>query len=164
MLPSHASEHHLSGGGQMGGARDSTLAPDDDAHQHTCAPFRRERGPALASAAGSQHDSGMAGETGVEVDGRRLRMTNLDKVLYPQTGTTKADVARYYSEVAHVLLPHSAGRAVTRKRWVDGVGTARRPKDAFFSKALDAGTPSWVARADIAHTDRIGTYPIIDSP
>src|SRR5699024_3537806 len=100
----------------------------------------------------------------VEVDGRRLRMTNLDKVLYPQTGTTKADVARYYSEVAHVLLPHSAGRAVTRKRWVDGVGTARRPKDAFYSKALDAGTPSWVARADIAHTDRIGTYPVIDSP
>src|SRR5690625_7614224 len=73
-------------------------------------------------------------ETVVDVDGRRLRMTNLDKVLYPQTGTTKADVARYYAQVADVMVPHCTGRPVTRKRWVDGVGTARRPKDAFFSK------------------------------
>lgn len=105
----------------------------------------------------------MAGETVVEVDGRRLRMTNLDKVLYPQTGTTKAEVARYYARVADVLIPHAAGRPVTRKRWVEGVGTARRPRDAFFAKALDAGTPSWVSRADLQHSDRLATYPLVDS-
>ena len=102
-------------------------------------------------------------ETMVDVDGRRLRMTNLDKVLYPQTGTTKADVARYYAQVADVMVPHCAGRPVTRKRWVDGVGTARRPKDAFFSKDLDAGTPSWVTRADVQHSDHVNTYPVVDS-
>src|SRR5690625_3626949 len=99
-------------------------------------------------------------ETVVDVDGRRLRMSNLDKVLYPQTGATKADVARYYAQVADVMVPHCTGRPVTRKRWVDGVGTARRPKDAFFSKDLDAGTPSWVTRVAVQHRSaerRVGT-------
>ena len=61
-----------------------------------------------------------SGET-VQVDGRRLRLTNPDKVLYPATGTTKAEVIAYYVEVAPVMLPHVAGRPATRKRWVDGV-------------------------------------------
>lgn len=102
-------------------------------------------------------------ETVVDVEGRRLRMTNLDKVFYPQTGTTKAQVAQYYAEVAEVLVPHCAGRPVTRKRWVDGVGTARRPLDSFFSKDLDAGTPTWVVRADVQHSDHVSTYPVVDS-
>ncbi|MGC0142280.1 ATP-dependent DNA ligase [Pseudactinotalea sp. Z1732] len=102
-------------------------------------------------------------ETIVNVDGRRLRMTNLDKVLYPQTGTTKAEVAHYYAQVADVMVPHCLGRPATRKRWVEGVGTARRPLDSFFSKDLDAGTPSWVVRADVQHSDHVSTYPVVDS-
>lgn len=87
----------------------------------------------------------------------------MDKVLYPQTGTTKAEVARYYAQVAEVMLPHCVGRPATRKRWVEGVGTARRPKEAFFAKDLDAGTPSWVVRAAVQHSDHVNTYPVVSS-
>ncbi|MET1131899.1 MAG: ATP-dependent DNA ligase, partial [Aeromicrobium sp.] len=58
----------------------------------------------------------------VSVDGRLLRLTNSDKVMYPASGTTKADVISYYAQVAPWLLPHLAGRPVTRKRWVNGTG------------------------------------------
>jgi DNA ligase-1 len=47
----------------------------------------------------------------------RVRLTNPDKVLYPSTGTTKAEVFDYYVAIADVMLPHIAGRPVTRKRW-----------------------------------------------
>jgi DNA ligase-1 len=47
----------------------------------------------------------------------RVRLTNPDKVLYPATGTTKAEVFDYYVAIADVMLPHIAGRPVTRKRW-----------------------------------------------
>ena len=52
----------------------------------------------------------------VTVGGHRLRLTNLDKVLYPETGTTKADVIDYYTRVADVLIPHAKDRPATRKR------------------------------------------------
>ena len=52
----------------------------------------------------------------VQVDGRTLTLTNLGKVLYPETGFTKAEVLDYYQRVAPVLLPHIAGRPVTLKR------------------------------------------------
>ncbi|WP_278256479.1 hypothetical protein [Nocardioides convexus] len=61
-------------------------------------------------------------EVHVDVEGRTLRLTNLEKVLYPQTGTTKGEVLDYYARVAPVLLPHLAGRPVTRIRWPHGVG------------------------------------------
>jgi bifunctional non-homologous end joining protein LigD len=75
----------------------------------------------------------------VEVDGRRLMLRNLDKVLYPATGTTKGEVLAYWSAVAPAMLPHVRDRPVTRKRWPDGVegGT-------FFEKNLPGGTPEWV--------------------
>ena len=59
----------------------------------------------------------------VEVDGRTLKISNLGKVMYPTTGTTKGEVLNYYARVAPVLLPHLADRAVTRIRWPHG--TAR---------------------------------------
>lgn len=101
-------------------------------------------------------------ETVVSIDEHRLRLTNLDKVIYPQSGTTKAEVAQYYAQIAPVMLPHCAGRPATRKRWVDGVGTGRRPNDAFFAKDLDAGTPAWVVRAELEHSDHTATYPVAD--
>jgi bifunctional non-homologous end joining protein LigD len=75
----------------------------------------------------------------VEVDGRRLSLSNLEKVLYPATGTTKAEVVAYYTSVAPVLLPLVAERPVTRKRWPDGVESA-----PFFEKNAPMGTPDWV--------------------
>jgi bifunctional non-homologous end joining protein LigD len=58
----------------------------------------------------------------VEIDGRRLELTNLDKVLWPETGTTKAELIQYYVDIAPVLLPHLAGRPLTLRRFPDGVG------------------------------------------
>ena len=72
----------------------------------------------------------------VTIDGHRLKLTNLDKVLYPETGTTKADVLDYYARVATALIPHAKNRPATRKRWVHGVGTEDTPGEMFFQKNL----------------------------
>ncbi len=80
----------------------------------------------------------------VDVDGRRLGLSNLDKVLYPETGTTKGEVIEYYTRVAPVLLPHLADRPLTRKRWPDGVAA-----DSFFEKNAPRGTPEWVRTVEL---------------
>lgn len=80
----------------------------------------------------------------VHVEGRKLQLSNLDKVLYPATGTTKGEVIDYYSRIAPVLLPHLADRPLTRKRWPDGVEA-----DSFFEKNAPRGTPSWVRTAEL---------------
>ncbi|KAA1395830.1 ATP-dependent DNA ligase [Aeromicrobium ginsengisoli] len=99
----------------------------------------------------------------VSVAGQRLRLTNPDKVIYPSTGTTKAEVISYYMEIAPFLLPHLAGRIVTRKRWVDGVGTADKPGEVFFEKNLPSSAPDWIRRVEIQHSDHVNTYPVFDS-
>ncbi len=96
------------------------------------------------------------GET-VTVEGRRLTLTNLDKVLYPASGTTKADVLAYLAAVAPVLLPHVANRPVTRKRWPNGTAG-----QVFFTKNLDSGTPDWVRRRGIDHASGTNTYPLVN--
>ena len=78
-------------------------------------------------------------ETRVEVEGHTLTLVNLEKVMYPRTGTTKGEVLNYYAQVAPVMLPHLADRAVTRIRWPHGTGDA-----SFFEKNAPSGTPSWV--------------------
>jgi bifunctional non-homologous end joining protein LigD len=78
----------------------------------------------------------------VEVEGRKLVLSNLDKVLYPQAGFTKAQVIDYYQRIAPVLLPHIAGRPVTIKRYPDGVDGK-----FFFQKNAPAGRPDWVPTA-----------------
>ncbi|WP_127573102.1 ATP-dependent DNA ligase [Georgenia faecalis] len=98
----------------------------------------------------------------VVVEGRRLRLTNLTKVLYPVTGTTKAEIIAYYAEIAPAMLPHCAGRPATRKRWPNGVGTDAEPGQMFFQKNLDDGTPDWVVRAPIDHSSRTYDYPLVD--
>jgi bifunctional non-homologous end joining protein LigD len=81
----------------------------------------------------------------VEVDGRRLTLSNLGKVLYPPgpgfAGLSKAEVVDYYTRVAPVLLPHVAGRPATFTRWPDGV-----EGKAFFEKNAPVHTPDWVRR------------------
>jgi bifunctional non-homologous end joining protein LigD len=75
----------------------------------------------------------------VEVDGRQLEISNLDKVLYPRAGFTKAEVLDYYTRIAPTLLPHLAGRPLTRTRYPNGVEGG-----SFFEKNAPAGTPDWV--------------------
>ena len=86
-------------------------------------------------------------ELQVDVDGRTLTISNLDKVLYPRTGTTKGEVLNYYAQVSPVLLPHLKDRAVTRIRWPHGV-----EKGSFFEKNAPAGTPSWVRTHEVPTT------------
>lgn len=102
----------------------------------------------------------MGPEQWVTVAGRRLKVTNLDKVMYPATRTTKADVIAYYAAIAPVLIPQAAWRPVTRKRWVEGVGTAEAPGGVFFRKDLEDSAPDWVPRASIEHSSRTNTYPL----
>lgn len=98
----------------------------------------------------------------VQVGDRRLRVTNLDKVVYPETGTTKGEIFAYYSAIAPLLLPLLDGRPVTRKRWVEGVGTADAPADAFFTKQLEPGAPAWIPRQAIQHSDGPKEYPLVE--
>lgn len=98
----------------------------------------------------------------VRVAGRELTLTNLDKVIYPETGTTKADVLAYYAAVAHVLIPAAANRPATRKRWVNGVGTADKPGEVFFQKDLEDSAPGWLPRVGITHKDRTIYYPMVN--
>jgi bifunctional non-homologous end joining protein LigD len=80
----------------------------------------------------------------VQVDGRRLALSNLDKVLYPEAGFTKGQVIDYYHQIAPVLLPHVAGRPVTIKRYPDGVD------GKFFFQKNAPAHPDWVPTARIA--------------
>ncbi len=101
----------------------------------------------------------------VDVEGRTLRISNLDKVMYPATGTTKGEVLQYYARIAPTLLPHLADRAVTRIRWPHGTGGG-----SFFEKNAPSGTPSWVrtvsvpttgSRGESRHGDRL-VFPVVD--
>lgn len=103
----------------------------------------------------------MAKQQFVEVGGHRIRVSNLDKVLYPSTGTTKGEVIGYYSAIAETMLPHCRDRPATRKRWPDGVGEDGGG-DFFFQKDLGDGTPEWVATGEIQHKDHVNTYPLVN--
>lgn len=98
----------------------------------------------------------------VTVGGHRLTLTNLDKVLYSATETTKRDVLAYYATIGEVLIPHAANRPATRKRWVNGVGTPEKPGMMFFQKNLDESTPSWVKRRSIEHSNHSNEYPLVN--
>ncbi|MFH5231841.1 ATP-dependent DNA ligase [Antrihabitans spumae] len=92
------------------------------------------------------------------IDGQSLEVSNLDKVLYPATGTTKGEVIDYYVAIGAAMLPHIEGRPVTRKRWPNGVD-----HPAFFEKNLAKHAPKWLERKGIRHKDRVIEYPLFDS-
>jgi bifunctional non-homologous end joining protein LigD len=83
----------------------------------------------------------------VEVEGRALKLTNLDKVLYPKTGFTKGDLIGYYATVAPVLLPHLADRPLTLKRYPDGV-----EGEYFYEKQCPTHRPAWVQTSTVQNT------------
>ena len=83
--------------------------------------------------------AGRSTATRVEVDGRRLRLSNLTKVLYPATGFTKGQVIDYYARIAPVVLPHLEGRPLTMVRLPDGVEGER-----FFEKRCPGHRPEWL--------------------
>lgn len=98
----------------------------------------------------------------VEVEGRVLVLTSLEKVMFPGTGMTKAEVISYYREVAPALLPQLHDRPATRLRFPHGA-----PDDAFFEKNLPSGAPAWLRRVTLLsphsrRADELVTYPLVD--
>jgi bifunctional non-homologous end joining protein LigD len=88
----------------------------------------------------------MSTPTIVEVEGRTLKLTNLDKILYPATGFSKGQVVDYYVRIAPVLVPHLAGRPLTMKRYPGGVG---EEQEFFFEKNAPKHRPDWVKTAPV---------------
>lgn len=82
--------------------------------------------------------------TGLEIDGKGLTLTNLDKVMYPETGFTKGQVIDYYKEIAHCILPHIKDRPITMKRFPNGIGG-----EYFYEKAAPSHTPAWAKTFEV---------------
>ena len=96
-----------------------------------------------------------SGTVTLDVSGRDVRLTNLDKVFWPEEKITKGDLIRYYAEVALVLLPHIRDRAMVMKRYPHGAGG-----EFFFMKRAPVPRPDWIQTCRITH----GSGNIIDFP
>jgi bifunctional non-homologous end joining protein LigD len=91
-----------------------------------------------------------------EVEGRRLALSNLDKVLYPATGFTKGEALHYYVTVAEALLPHLRDRPVSFLRCPDGVDST-----AFFAKNVPPGAPDWVTVREITEVSSTPLHQVL---
>jgi bifunctional non-homologous end joining protein LigD len=80
----------------------------------------------------------------IQADGREIEISNADKVLFPQDGITKLDLARYWSKIAETALPHYGGRPLTMQRFPDGIG-----EGGFFQKNIPDPFPDWIDRVDL---------------
>ena len=98
------------------------------------------------------------GDVELDVGGRGVRLTNLDKIFFPQIGATKRDLLQYYADVAAVLLPHLADRAMVMKRYPNGAGG-----DFFFMKRAPRPRPEWITTCAIEHASgSVIDFPVID--
>jgi bifunctional non-homologous end joining protein LigD len=99
--------------------------------------------------------TGTGGAGTAEIGGRKLNLSNLDKVLWPATGTTKGEMVSYYVQIAPFLVPHLAGRAVTLKRFPDGV-----EKGSFYEKNCPSHKPPWVGTVKMGDVN----YCLVEEP
>jgi bifunctional non-homologous end joining protein LigD len=95
-------------------------------------------------------------EITLDIDGHRLRFTNLNKVFYPADGYTKRDVINFYAAVADLLVPHLQGRPLSLKRYPNGID-----QNYFFQKDA-SGFPDWLHRAELAEDEESKTRVICD--
>jgi bifunctional non-homologous end joining protein LigD len=93
-----------------------------------------------------------------EVEGRRLALSNLEKVVYPATGFTKGELLHYYATTADALLPHLRDRPVSFLRYPDGPDG-----QVFFAKNVPPGTPDWVTTADVPRSEGPASMVVIQS-
>ncbi len=98
---------------------------------------------------------GTSGNAVAVVDGKEVRLTNLEKVYFPESGITKGDLLQYYAEIAPALLPHLQDRAMVMKRYPNGI-----EGDFFFMKRAPSPRPEWIEVCTISH----GSGNIIDFP
>ena len=99
----------------------------------------------------------MSRKTEIDVQGRKLQVSNLDKVLYPAAGFTKAQVIDYYIRVSDVLLPHLKNRPITLKRYPDGVDGP-----FFYEKQCPPHRPDWVKTTPVQASERRIDYCLVD--
>jgi bifunctional non-homologous end joining protein LigD len=93
----------------------------------------------------------------LEVDGRRIELSNTDKVLFPQAGLTKGDLIDYYRRIAPVMLPHIEGRPLSLQRFPDGVEAG-----GFMQKNASDYFPPWIRRAHLAKEGGAVDYVVAD--
>ncbi|WP_436771456.1 non-homologous end-joining DNA ligase [Yinghuangia sp. YIM S09857] len=97
-------------------------------------------------------------ETEIRVGGRTVALTRPDKVLFPDDGITKADLARYHAAVAERMLPHLRGRPLMMERYPDGIG--KRP---LMQKNAPDYFPDWIRRAEVAKVGGTVEHPVADN-
>jgi bifunctional non-homologous end joining protein LigD len=90
----------------------------------------------------------MATGSQLDVDGKTLNVTNLNKVLYPDAGFTKGDLINYYIRIPPFLLPHLKDRPITLKRYPDGVDGLY-----FYEKKCPSHRPKWVQTTKVAKSE-----------
>ena len=83
-------------------------------------------------------------------------ITHPEKVLFPDDGITKGDLAAYYEAMAPVLLPHLRGRPITMERYPSGIG-----KKGFWQKDMSKGFPSWLQRIEVPKKDGVVHHPVV---
>ncbi len=88
-----------------------------------------------------------------EVEGRKLKLSNLDKLIYPEAGVAKAEIIQYYLSIAPLLLKHIKGRPLTLIRFPDGI-----TKQQFYAKSKPDWTPDWVDYYGISHSEETIKY------
>ena len=99
-----------------------------------------------------------AGNANLTVSGREVRLTNLDKLFWPERGITKGNLIQYYADVAPVLLPHIRDRAMVMKRYPHGAAG-----EFFFMKRAPVPRPDWIRICPIDHgSENVIDFPVID--
>jgi len=122
---------------------------------HPATPRRPARARGRAAAVSVPR---VRGDVEIVVGARRVRLTNLDKVFFPQIGVTKRDLLQYYADVAPVLLPHLRDRAMVMKRYPNGA-----TGEFFFMKRAPASRPDWIGTCAIEHASgSVIDFPVID--
>jgi len=97
-------------------------------------------------------------DVNVRIDGRDVRLTNLNKVFWADLKITKGDLLQYYADVARVLLPHIADRAMVMRRYPNGAFG-----ESFFMKEAPSPRPPWIRICPISHNDeKVVNFPVID--
>jgi len=97
-------------------------------------------------------------EAEIEVEGRKVRLTNLTKMFWPDLGLTKRELLQYYADISKVLLPHLAERAMVMKRYPNGASG-----EFFFMKRTPDPHPEWLKTCSIKHASaNVIAFPVVD--
>jgi bifunctional non-homologous end joining protein LigD len=124
---------------------------------HPAQPSRRPAGRSASPTSVILPRGSGGGDVDVTLGRRTVRLTNLDKVFWPQAGYTKGDLLQYYADVAPALLPHLADRAMVMKRYPNGAAG-----EFFFMKRAPVPRPDWIQTCAIAHASgNVIEFPIV---